>query len=542
MARRWLTVLLIALSLTIMVAWFALGHSLSASADAGQTERVSVSSSGVQGNLASGWTFGFGHASVSSNGRYVAFHANATNLVSGDTNNASDVFVRDRQTGQTTRVSVSSSSAQANGPSESPAISADGRYVAFASSADNLVAGDTNDQWDVFVHDRQTGQTQRVSLTSVGVQGNDSSIMPAISGDGRIVVFQSMASNLDPLGAVGGIFTHDRQTGQTTLVSVASDGLAAAEGYEVADPTISADGRFVAFSSLSGNLIPDDYFGYWDVFVHDRQTGVTEIVSVSSQGGWGNDDSTHPALSDDGRYVAFYSEAFTLAAAGRNIFVHDRQTGQTSGVDVSSLGVKANQLSVAPDISGDGRYVVFQSEASNLVDGDTATCLNAYDFPVSCADIFFHDRQTGQTERVSIDSAGAQGNEDSFNPAISADGRVVVFDSAATNLVPGDTNDMWDVFVHVRDTGGSPTATATGSPTASATPTKTPTPTVTPTNTNTPAPTSTATVTATSQPTATATNPPPATATPTKTPVPPPTAVPQVYRLYLPTVSGAQVP
>ncbi len=517
MARRWVIISLFGFSLSIVVVWFALGNSLLASADASQTTRVSVNSSGEQGNASSGVHYNSASRdNISANGRFVAFQSDANNLVTGDTNNVSDIFVHDRQTGATTRVSISSTGVQANGASEAPAISADGQYVTFTSSAHNLVPNDTNGKWDIFVHDRQTGQTQRVSITSAGTQLVNDSFGSVISGDGRIVAFLYSSSYLDG----GGIFTHDRQTGQTTYISWTIDGIGT---DQVKDLAISTDGRFVAFSS-SDNFVPGEYYGIWDVFVYDRQTDVIEIVSVNSQGGFGNGESTHPALSADGRYVVFHSKAYGLDSSGTNIFVHDRQTGQTNGVDVSSGGANADKTSGYPDISGDGRYIVFHSQAGNLVDDDSATCLSAYNIPESCSDIFIHDRQTGQTERVSIDSAGVQGNGHSILPSISSDSNSVVFVSEATNLVQADTNNEWDVYIHERETDGNPTATATSSPTASTTPPATPTPTstsiatATPTATNSPTPTRTATATATGLPTATATNPLTLTATPTRTP------------------------
>jgi len=229
----------------------------------GNTTRVSVASDGTQSNHDSY------NPSISANGRYVAFESEATNLVSGDTNNFRDIFVHDRQTGQTTRVSVASDGTQANGHSFDPSISADGRYVVFESLASNLVSGDTNDHQDIFVHDRQTGQTTRVSVASDGTQANDHSFDPSISADGRYVAFISFASNLvggdtePPIlpsttslpnnpasqgrGVSSQVFVHDRQTGATTLVSVAIDG---SEGNGHSEEvSISADGRYVAFRS-----------------------------------------------------------------------------------------------------------------------------------------------------------------------------------------------------------------------------------------------------------------------------------------------------
>ena len=341
----------------------------------------------------------------------------------------------------TERVSVDTAGAQGNNKSDQPTISDDGRYVVFASDASNLVAGDTNAVMDVFVHDRQTGATTRVSVDSAGAQGNDKSDLPAISDDGRYVVFASDASDLvaGDTNAVMDVFVHDRQTGATTRVSVDSAG---AQGNDKSDlPAISDDGRYVVFASDASDLVAGDTNAVKDVFVHDRQTAATTRVSVDSAGAQGNDKSDLPAISDDGRHVVFASDASDLVAGDTNavkdVFVHDRQTATTTRVSVDSAGAQGNDKSDRPAISGDGCYAVFASDASDLVAGDT----NAV------KDVFVHDRQTATTTRVSVDSAGAQGNDKSDRPAISGDGCYAVFASDASDLVAGDTNAVKDVFV-----------------------------------------------------------------------------------------------
>ncbi|MEW6741770.1 MAG: calcium-binding protein [Planctomycetota bacterium] len=410
----------------------------------GQTTRVSVDSSGVQGNSHS-WM-----NSVSADGRYVAFESLATNLVPGDTNYKWDVFVHDRQTGETTRVSVDSSAVQGNDDSRGPSISADGRFVAFESHASNLVSGDTNGFEDVFVHDRQTGQTTRVSVDSSGVQANLNSGGASISGDGRYVAFDSAASNLVPgdTNSTYDVFVHDRQTGQTTCVSVDSSGVQGNASSSF--PSISADGRCVAFYSWAWNLVPGDTNWKFDVFAHDRQTGQTSRVSVDSSGVQGNNESMYPSISADGRYVAFGSSASNLVPGDTNgsadTFLHDRQTGQTTRVSVDSSGNQGNgdpldgQFFLWPSLSGDGRYVAFHSQANNLVPGDSNEMV----------DVFLHDQLTGETTRVSVDSSGTQGNKASAFSSVSASGRYISFKSAATNLVAGDTNTSDDVFVRDR--------------------------------------------------------------------------------------------
>jgi Tol biopolymer transport system component len=283
--------------------------------------------------------------------------------------------VWDRDTLALARVSVSSSGVQANGESNSPAISSDGRYVAFDSDASNLVSGDTNGRRDVFVHDRQTGQTTRVSISSGGVQGNAVSVAPTISADGHYVAFNSVSSTLvsGDTNNESDVFVHDRQTGQTTRVSVSSSG--AQGNFGSGSQAISADGRYVAFLSSATNLVSGDNNGNADVFVHDRQTAITTRVSISSGGAEANGSSYEPVISADGRYVAFHSYATNLVSGDtngeRDVFVHDRQTGQTTRVSVSSGGVQASGASVEAAISGDGRYVAFDSWVSNLVSGDT---------------------------------------------------------------------------------------------------------------------------------------------------------------------------
>ncbi len=349
--------------------------------------------------------------------------------------------------GITTRISVASNGAQGNSFSDSSAISYDGRYVAFGSDASNLVPGDTNGAGDIFVHDRQTGQTSRVSVSSDGIQGNNNSFSPAISEDGRYIAFSSWASNLVP-GDTGWIdvFVHDRQTGQTSLVSVASDGSQGNNSSD--DPAISADGRFITYWSKASNLVPDGYNGRLDIYLYDRQTGETSRVSVNADGIGGNGDSYYPDISPDGLFVAFQSSASNLDPLDTNgytdIFIHDLQNGQTTVVSIATDGSQANNYSEGPPaISAGGRYIAFVSKATNLVPGDT----NGNE------DIFVHDRQTGQTSLVSVASDGTQGNTNSKEPTMSNAGRYITFWSGASNLVIGDSNHAEDVFVHDQQTG-----------------------------------------------------------------------------------------
>ena len=429
---------------------------LSAFAD---IERVSVSSAGIQGDGSSSYS------SISADGRFVVFSSRANNLVSNDIYPSNqDLFLHDRLNGATELVSVSSTGEQGRGIAASPSISADGRFIAFASLASNLVENDTNGDvynnrgLDVFVHDRETGMTERVSVSSTGEQGDHRSFSPSISADGRFVSFASTASNL-VAGDTNGrddVFVHDRETEMTDRVSVSSTGKQAVSDSD--SPSISSDGRVVAFRSYARLLTPDKLdFGY-DIFVHDRETGKTERMSVSSTGVGGNAFSAAASISGDGRFVTFESLASNLVDGdnnvdldnnnyvnntGHDVFVRDRITGITKRVSVSSTGIGGIGSSTTPSISDDGRFVTFQSKAENLVQGDT----NGRN------DIFIHNLETGVTERVSTSASGAQGNDDSnfsnsvSTPSISADGHDVAFASSFYNLVPGDTNNTYDVFV-----------------------------------------------------------------------------------------------
>lgn len=400
------------------------------------TARVSVGAGTIQSNHPS-----IG-PSISDNGRWVAFDSSASNLVPGDTNDTQDVFLHDRQTGTTTRVSVGPGGVEADDGSGGAAISGDGRWVAFSSRASNLVPGDTSHIADVFVYDRQTGTVTRVSRGPGGVEANMESGQPTISANGRWVAFESMATNLvadDTNGEVD-TFVHDRDTGTTTRVSVGIGGAEANGGS--AWPAISADGRWVAFMSAASNLVPDDTNGVADTFVHDRQTGATARVNVGPAGVQANDWSYwRPGISADGRWVTFQSAASNLVAGDTNdqddVFVHDRDTGTTTCVSVGPGSAIGDSWSEFPAISADGRWVIFNSFARNLVANDS----NGY------SDVFVYDVQAGALALVSAGLGGVGANQHSYSQAISADGRWAAFASWASNLVAGDTNGYGDIFV-----------------------------------------------------------------------------------------------
>jgi Tol biopolymer transport system component len=378
--------------------------------------------------------------SVSAHGRFVAFESGASNLVPGDTNGVEDVFVRDRRSHTTSRVSVSSIAEQANGESFQPTISADGRLVAFTSLASDLVGGDTNGFGDVFVRDLRTHITRRVSVSTTGDQGDGDSWEPSISADGRLVAFTSWASDLvgGDTNGFGDVFVRNLRTQTTRRVSVSS---AFVQGNDVSKgPSMSADGRFVAFTSEAANLVPGDTNIASDVFVRDRRNRTTTRVSVSATGAQADYYSNEPAISGDGRFIAFASKASNLVSqptGGYHVFVRDRRNHSTALVSVGLTGTPGDQDSLGPSISADGRYVAFYSFASNLVGADKNTSY----------DVFVRDLLTHATSLASMDNGGAQGNADSGSASLSADGRYVAFSSYASNLVRGDTNDAYDVFL-----------------------------------------------------------------------------------------------
>jgi Tol biopolymer transport system component len=413
------------------------------------TTRVTVNSAGVPGNARPGDSSNL-PISISATGRFVAFSSPHSNLVKDDGNYFDDVFVRDRKRGETTRVSVGSTGAVPNDFSGFPSISANGRFVAFASLASNLVRGDRNHAPDIFVRDRKLGETTRVSVSSAGAEGNDRSLLPAISANGRYVAFFSDSTNLIPNdhNGIGDFFVRDLKRGQTTRISVSSAEEEQTPGPGVEErgmkPAISHNGRFVAFFSPSTNLVPNDHNGTDDIFVRDRKRGETTRVSVSSTGAEGNASSLFfPSISANGRFVAFTSWASNLVAGDENghhedVFVRDRKRGVTTRVRENNR--TCCLYSGIPSISANGRFVAFEAPASDLVNGDRNDAV----------DVFLHDRKRGRTTLLSVSSEGKQGNDESSFPSISANGHFVAFSSLASNLVGGDRFNTADTFVRGR--------------------------------------------------------------------------------------------
>jgi hypothetical protein len=405
---------------------------------AAAVELISIDLGGAAGNAASNGV------AVNANGTFVAFYSDATDLIPNDTNQFRDVFVRDRAQQTTERISVNSLEEPANRACHAtgfaPAINADGQIVAFYSDATNLTPNDTNGQTDVFVRLRASGDTDLVSLASDGSQGSGPSLNPSIDGIGRFVAFQSQASNLAPndTNAVSDIFVRDRDGLSTERICDSIE----PNNFSFA-PSISANGNFVAFTSAATNLVPVDENRQLDIFVCDRSTGQIDLVSVSTEGVQGNRDSILPAISEDGRFVAFKSLASNLVPDDRNdvvdVFVRDRQARTTERVSVSFFGGDANDASFPPSISYDGRFVAFGSAAGNIVRADVNLLPS----------VFVRDRLASITLLVDVNDAGEQANGATLDvpPSVSGDGRHIGYVSLADNLKGPDLNETVDVFI-----------------------------------------------------------------------------------------------
>ncbi|MCA9778834.1 MAG: PD40 domain-containing protein [Candidatus Eremiobacteraeota bacterium] len=380
--------------------------------------------------------------SLSSNGRFLVFSSSATNLVDNDTNGFQDCFVRDTFTGVTSRVSLDSSNAQGDGDSTTPRISADGRFVVFTSSATNLVAGDTNAMPDVFLRDLTNGVTTRISVDSAEAEANGGSSAISISSDGRFVAFFSTATNLVPGDNNGfiDVFLRDTLNGTTTRVSLDSQGNEG-NGDSFAG-VASDDGRFVAFYSEASNLVAGDANNASDIFLKDLQDGSIQLVSVSSTNQQSNGGcSPSIDMTFDGRFVSFTGAGTNLVPDDNNgladVFVRDVVGQTTVRASLTNEGAETTDIgSFAPKISANGRYVVFSSGSDQLVLEDTN----------GVEDIFLRDLLGATTARLNVSQDGVQANGLSEHPGISADGRFVMFGSEATNLVPNDTNGVRDIF------------------------------------------------------------------------------------------------
>ncbi|MEW2252398.1 TolB family protein [Streptomyces sp. NPDC058733] len=387
-------------------------------------------------------------ASVSADGHLVVFTSHATNLVRGDRNHCTDVFLRDLTAGTTTRVDRGYDGSESDGCTGiDPIISSDGRYVVYSADSTNLVRGVRDGRSHIYRTDLRTGQTTLASAAADGTPGNGDSMRPTLSADGRYVAFATSADNLipgDTPASTWDTVVRDMVTGKVVRTSAASDGTpgdAASDGTQ-----ISADGRYVTFFSNATNLVPGDTNKKVDEFLHDTATGRTTRLSVSAAGVESDQITIGGTISDDNRYVVLNSHATNLTAespdtAQNHIYLQDLQEGTLRLIDKGADGVPAPGGTFWASISGDGRHIPMASAGPALVPGDTN----------GVRDIFVADLPDATLRRVSVGADGQQADAASYFPDADQHANAVVFTSYATNLVAGDTNGQPDVFVH-RDT------------------------------------------------------------------------------------------
>ena len=473
------------------------------------TPTIEVISQATDGSIGTDHSY---IASINSNGLFIAFGSNARNLVSNDMNGMIDIFLRNRQTNETTIISIAVNGTIASGTS--PGISDDGRFIVFQSRSFTLVPGDTNDVPDIFLFDRQTGQHSRISMAWDGSQANGSSGSPMISGNGRFVIFSSAATNLvqNDTNDVHDTFVYDRITGVTNLVSMASDGT---PSMARSSPRgISNNGRYIVFHSTA-TLAPGDLGRFF--YIYDQDTNETNSALITPNDILPNGAVKSVSISDDGRYIAFDSDAWNLGPFDTNntwdIFVQDRTTSEITMVS-NSDGSQSLDPSLGPVFSSDGQYIAFQrtlQEHSRLL---------------------IHNRNTGQTLETQL--------RDTRNYQFSQDSNYLIFDSASYNI-PGASNSKRQVYlIHNVPSLFPPLSTATATSTVAVTLTNTSTPNTTPSGT------ATSTHTLTSTPSSTPTDTPTATATLTSAPLPisspTPTNTPTITETPKPTVTDAPAP
>ena len=423
----------IAVATTVVLAATAFGAS--AASAAAKTKRASVKNNGAQSNGEVKFT-----PAISGNGRFVVFRSDATNLVSNDTNGLDDLFVRDLKKGKTRRISIGTGGVETDAFSTQASISDNGRFVVFRSNATNIGGGSSGLIADIFLHDRKKKRTRLISKSNAGVASNSDSFEPKISGDGRYVTYYTIATTIvpnDSNGSQNDVMVYDRLKKKTTRASKSSKGVQGPLSSSLSD--ISADGRFVVWDSKSENLVGSDSNGFGDIFIRDRKKKKTRLISVRSDGGQSNGNSARATVSANGRFVAFQSDATNLVDGDdndtRDVFVHDRKKKKTRRVSVSTKGVEGDFGSNTPSISNDGRFIAFNSSARNLVNGDSN----------NSGDVFVRDRVKKKTRRVGLRQNGGQIPFGATNVAISGDGRFVSF-TTKSNLGSKDTNDKTDAF------------------------------------------------------------------------------------------------
>jgi Tol biopolymer transport system component len=382
---------------------------------------------------------------ISASGRFVVYDSDAGNLVAEDLNGRTDIFIRDFKAGTTKLVNSALGGGVGNGGSARPTVSGNGRFIAFLSTSTDLIAGGTNGLAHVFVRDRKKGKTELISKSSVGTQANGGSLDAVISADGRWVAFESGADNLVVKDTKGKrqIYLFDRDTDKLILVSRNNAGTAGNGQSE--EPAISANGRYIVYQSSATNLKSKDNKSRLQIFLFDKRKKRTEFISRNKMGKAGNDHSVNPAISGDGARVVYASAATNLGkdTNGRaDAYMRDRKARKTSRVSLNWKGKQLNGGNAGansePDISASGRWVAFKSSAKNATKGSTHSGVYYH--------IYARDLVSGTIKRISRRAKPA--NDESDEPELSRDGTFVSFRSDATNLIKGgDANgDKEDIF------------------------------------------------------------------------------------------------
>jgi len=415
--------------------------------DASRLTRASIASDGTEANQDSG------EPQLNADGRFLVFSSSTDNLAPGHKPTSRDIYLRDRLLNLTTVVNRAPDGAPAaGGRSEHPSISDNGRFIVYSSYADNLAPNDANNAADIFLYDREEDRTTCISVSPDGKQADGDSICPTISGNNRWVVYASKATNLTPgdTNAKWDIFVYDRITRATERVSVSTkkeqgNGDSGLLGIDIDD-----NGRYVVFASEATNLAQEDTNGVADIFLRDRfkDTGETRRVSISSEFRQANGKCFSPSINGRGRYIGYISVAANLVPDDTNgcadIFIFDFSSATTRRINISTDMEQADQAAGECDLDRSGRFVAFSSAASNLAPNDTG----------KHADIFLRDRQERVTSRINLAPDGMQADglssDDRGGVSINADGRFVAFRSVSTNLVAGDANNKADIFIYDR--------------------------------------------------------------------------------------------
>lgn len=402
----------------------------------GFTKRASVNSLGELAN------YGSRETEISADGRFVAFRSGASNL-DGQASGQQDVYVHDLLLHRTERVSLTETGDFADGWSDLPKISGDGRFVAFVSYASNLVPGDLNGARDVYLRDRLLETTLHVSLSSTGEQSNNDSWPASISGDGRYVLFSTRSAKMHPDGNTRSHF-YLRDTVNEITTRTTETTLGVAANQDCKHGFLSAGTDWVVFSTISTNLGGGGGNARDDIYLRDLSSGVTEWISQTPSGGEPDGHCRRPSISADGRWIAFMSNATNLVAGDTNgamdIFLHDRSTGTTQRINRRYDGSESLGPCDFPRISADGNTIVFQSSDSMLVPGDTN----------GTNDVFFYDRLTDTISNANVGSQGVDGDRAANEPVVSGDGNRVAFQSGSTNLIGGSREFSGQLYVHTR--------------------------------------------------------------------------------------------